>query len=74
MPLFTALLKLAEMKYEKMSLLSFIIFVRITPCCVAFDGSRLFIILLMHSGLIKSKEKLFVASMFSRITFILGCF
>ena len=31
-------------------------------------------ILLMHSGLISSKEKLLVVSMFSRITLILGWF
>ena len=62
-------------KYEKVlkKLKSaFIIFVWISPCYVAFDVSKLFTILLMHSGLIKSKEKLLVVSMFSRITFILG--
>ena len=36
--------------------------------------SKLFMILHMYSGLIKSKEKLLVESMFSRITFILGWF
>ena len=73
-PLFKALLKLAEIKYEKRSLLSFITFVGISPCCVAFDVSKLFMILLMHSGLINSKEKLLLVSMFFRITFILGWF
>ena len=48
-----------------MSLLSFITFVGISPCCVAFDESKLFMILLMHSGLIKSKEKLLVVSISS---------
>ena len=43
------------MKYEKRSLLSFIISVGILPCCVAFDVSKLFMILHIHSGLIKSK-------------------
>ena len=46
------------------------IFVGVSP----FDVSKLFMILLMHSGLINSKEKLLVVSMFSRITFILGWF
>ena len=68
------MLKLAERKYEKTSLLLFIIFVGIPPYREAFDVSELFMILLMHSGLIKSKEKLFVVSMFSGITFVLGVF
>ena len=63
-----------EISYEKRSLLSFIIFVGISPCSVAFDVSRSFMILLMQSGLINSKEKLLLVSMFSRITFILGWF
>ena len=72
-PLVTELLKLAEIKYEKKKkLLSFIIFVGISPCSVDFDVSKLFMILLMNSGLIKSNEKLLVVSMFSRITYILG--
>ena len=73
-PLVTELLKLAEIKYEKKNLLSFIIFVGISPCSVDFDVSKLFMILLMNSGLIKSNEKLLVVSMFSRITYILGWF
>ena len=73
-PLFTALLKLAEIKYEKRSLLSFIIFVAISLCYVAFDVSKLFMILPTHSGLISSKEKLLVVSMFSLITLIPGWF
>ena len=73
-PLFTASSKLAEIKYEKRSLLSFIVFVGKSPCWVAFDVSKLFMILIMHSGLIKSKEKILVVSMFSCITFILGWF
>ena len=66
-PLFTALRKLAEIKYEKSSSLSFIIFVGISPCCVALNVSKLFMILHKHSGLIKSKEKLLGVPMFSRI-------
>ena len=72
--LFTAFLKLSEIKYEKRSLISFIIFVGISTCWVVFDVSKLFMILLMNSGLIKSNEKLLVVSMFSRITYILGWF
>ena len=72
MPLFLALLKLADIKYEKRSVLSFIIFVGISPCWVPFDLYKLFMILVMRSGLIKSEEKLLVVPMFSGITFILG--
>ena len=43
-----------------------------SPCWVPFDLSKLFMILVMRSGLIKSEEKLLVVPMFSGITFILG--
>ena len=43
-------------------------------CRVALNISKLFMILFMHSGWIKSKDKLFVESIFSRINFILGWF
>ena len=49
-------------------------FVGTSPCCVSFVVSKIFMILLMHSGLLKSKRKLLVVSMFYRITFILGWF
>ena len=42
------------------------------PCSVAFDVSELFMVLFMHSGLIKSRATLLVESMFPGITFILG--
>ena len=57
---------------KKRSLLSFITLVGISPCCAAFDVSKLFMILLMPS--LKSKGKLLVVLMFSRITFILRGF
>ena len=57
---------------KKRSSLSFIIFIGTSPYCVGFDVSKLFMISLMHSGLISSKDKLLVVSMFSCITFILG--
>ena len=41
---------------------------------VDFYVSKLFMVLLMHSGLIKLKEKLLVKSMFSGISFLLGWF
>ena len=64
MPSFIAILKFAEIKYEKRFLLSFIIFVEVSPCWVALDSSELFMILFMHSGLIKPKKKLLMESMF----------
>ena len=60
--------------YEKRSLLSFNLFLGISPCWVASNISKLFMILLMHSGLIKSKVKTLMESLFSRITFILEWF
>ena len=68
------IIKAGRNKIWKKNLLSFIIFVGISPCSVDFDVSKLFMILLMNSGLIKSNEKLLVMSMFSRITYILGWF
>ena len=54
--------------------MSLIIFVGISPCWVTFDASKLFMVLLMNSGLIKPKEKLLMEIMFSRIAFILEWF
>ena len=68
------IIKAGRNKIWKKNLLSFIIFVGISPCSVDFDVSKLFMILLMNSGLIKSKEKLLVVSIFSRTTFILEQF
>ena len=49
-------------------------FVGISPCWLVYDVSKLFMILLMHSGLMKSKEKLFLEPMFTRSTFAIGWF